>query len=72
MANIKIVFKGSEKSKTDEHELTAFANTNNEIYICIDMGDFPSHFICLDKPTAIRLVKELKLNISYLDSYGSK
>ena len=64
MANIKLVFQGTEKSETQEHELTTFANTRNEIYICIE-SDYPS-FICLDKPTAVKLVKELKLQISYL------
>lgn len=67
MANIKLVFKGSEKSETQDHELVAYSNTNNEIYICIEMeNNYPS-FICLDKSTAVKLVKELKLQISYLD-----
>jgi hypothetical protein len=67
MANIKLVFKGTEQSGTNEHELVSYANTNNEIYICIEVeNNYPS-FICLDKPTAVKLVKELKLQISYLD-----
>jgi hypothetical protein len=66
MANIKLVFQGTEKSQTEEHQLITFANTNNEIYLSIDMPDWETSFICLDKSTAVKLVKELKLQISYL------
>ena len=66
MANIKLIFQGTETSETNEHELTTFANTRNEIYLCVDSKDFPPSFICLDKLTAAKLVKELKLQISYL------
>ena len=67
MANIKIVFQGTERSKTDDYELEAFANRDNEIFICIDSGDGYSSHICLDKATAVKLVKELKLQTSYLE-----
>lgn len=67
MANIKLVFQGSEKSETERHELVAFANTNKEIYLSIQMYNDYKSFICLDKATAVKLVKELKLQISYLD-----
>ena len=66
MAKLKLLFKGTEKSKTEEHELVAYANTNREIYLCIEMDNNYPSFICLDKPTAVKLVKELKLQISYL------
>jgi len=66
MANIKLVFQGTDVSETNEHELVAYANTRNEIYLSIDCdSNYPS-FICLDKATAVKLVKELKLQISYL------
>lgn len=69
MANVKLVFQGSEKSETENHELVAYANVDNEIYIRISVGDeFIPRFICLDKSTAVKLVKELKLQISYLES----
>ena len=68
MANVKLVFQGTEKSKTDEHELVCFFNTNNEIYIHIDMPDYMTSFICLDKSTAIKLHRELKKHISFLES----
>lgn len=67
MANIKLVFQGTERSKSDDHELLAYANMDNEIFISInDFNNYPVH-ICLDKATAVKLVKELKLQISYLD-----
>jgi hypothetical protein len=66
MANIKLVFQGTEQSKTEDHQLITFANTNNEIYLSLDMPDWETSFICLDKSTAVKLVKELKLQISYL------
>lgn len=66
MANTKLIFQGTSKSKTEEHELQIFYNTNNEIYISIELkNEYPS-FICLDKPTAIKLHRELKKQISYM------
>jgi len=68
MANIKLIFQGSEKSNTDDHELNCFYNANNEIYLSIDNKVFPETHICLDKLTAVKLVKHLKLQISYIES----
>ena len=66
MANIKLVFQGTEKSQTNEHELVCYHNASNEIFICIE-SDYPA-YICLDKSTAVKLVKHLKLQISYIES----
>jgi hypothetical protein len=66
MANVKINFYGTEKSETIEHSLVAYSNINNEIYISIDMPRFVESFICLDKLTAVRLVRELKKEIGNL------
>jgi hypothetical protein len=68
MANIKIRFYGTQESKTEEHSLVAYANNKNNIYICIDMPDFVQSFICLDKSTSVRLVRELKKQIGALES----
>ena len=59
MANMKTVFLGTERSGTSETELEVFGNTENELFICID-----SEFICLDRQTAIKLVKVMKSEIS--------
>lgn len=65
-ARVKLEFYGTEKSQTEDYTLVAYSNVNNEIYISIDMGDTTPNFICLDKPTAVRLVRELKKQIGNL------
>ena len=58
MGNFKLVFYGANKSETDQHELTAYANINNDLLIQIT-GD-TKEFICLDVETAVRLSREIK------------
>lgn len=65
-ARVKLEFYGTEKSQTEDYTLVAYSNVNNEIYISIDMEDVVPSFICLDKPTAVRLVRELKKQIGNL------
>ena len=68
MANVKLVFYGSEKSNTSEHSLNCYSNSTDEIFISIDMNnDFPfESFIVLDKETAIKLSRELRKQISHI------
>jgi hypothetical protein len=68
MANVKLKFYGTEKSGTEEHSLVSYSNINNEIYLCIDMPNYLESFICLDKLTAVALVRELKKQIGFLES----
>ena len=65
MANVELNFLGSELGQTEDHKLQCFSNSNNEIYIDIDMncGWQPS-FITLDIPTAIKLAKTLRTEIN--------
>jgi hypothetical protein len=63
MANVKLIFQGTERSKTDQNELEVFINIYNEIVI-----DMKENLICLDKSTSVRLVRELKKQIGYLES----
>lgn len=63
MANIKLIFQGTQRSKTDENELEVFVNIHNEIVL-----DMKESLIALDKPTAVRLIRELKKQIGYLES----
>lgn len=63
---VQLVFYGSEKSKTDDHELRCFCNTNYEIYVGIEMNTGMEHFICLDKQTAIKFSKELRKQIALI------
>lgn len=66
MAKVKILFYGTERSETELSELEVFANVHNEIFISIENHDYPASFICLDKLTAARLVRELKKQIGLL------
>ena len=68
MANVKLVFQGSVESETEEHELVCYSNTNNNIYLQISIPNFDTSFICLNKSTAIKLHRELKKQISFLES----
>lgn len=65
MANVRLVFSGTERSGTDDMSLVCYANSENEIFLQIYEGD-SGDFICLDKETAIKLHKELKKQISFL------
>jgi hypothetical protein len=66
MAKVKILFQGTERSQTDESELEVFATVHNEIYITIEDQSYPGSYICLDKATAVRLVRELKKQIGFI------
>jgi hypothetical protein len=51
-------------------ELQAYANTKNQIYICIEIpgGDIREiQSIVLDRKTAIRLAKDLRREISLME-----
>ena len=66
MANVKLVFYGSDEGQLTHHELTVFANTKNELFIEISDG-YTMMFTALDKETAIKLSKEIRKQISYLE-----
>ena len=68
MANVTLLFQGTERSSTDTTSLETYATKFNEIFIEIEMdGTYTTH-ICLDKSTAVRLVRELKKQIGFLES----
>ena len=62
MGNFKLVFYGTEKSETDQHELTAYRNIKNDLFIQI--SGFGHEYICLDVQSAVRLSREIKRVIS--------
>lgn len=66
MANVKLLFQGTERSQTEQSQLEVVANVHNEICIIIEDKNYPGSIICLDKPTAIRLVRELKKQIGFI------
>ena len=63
-----ILFSGTEESKTRSHVLECFATNDEELHINIDM-DGVFAFINLDKKTAIRLAKELRRQIAFLEDW---
>jgi len=63
MENVKLVFVGTD----NETELQVFANNENNIFIDIQTEGYPHSFITLNRATAIKLSKELKKQISYLE-----
>ena len=63
MANTRLTFFGTYRSKTTDYELETFINAYNEIYITIEDGDGCQH-ICLDKSTAIKFAKTLRTEIN--------
>lgn len=67
MANTTLVFHGTERSGTDQTKLMCYKNTHNNIFIKIEDGVYEPAFICLDKNTAIKLHRELKKHISFLE-----
>lgn len=68
MANVKLIFQGTEKSKTEKTELEVYVNIHNEITLETKRENEYPCFMSLDKMTAVRLVRELKKQIGYLES----
>lgn len=64
MANFKIIFNGTERSEHSTTNLECYVNTFDEIFITIEMEDYPPSFICLDKSTSIKLAKTLRTEIN--------
>ena len=72
MADIDIIFKGAFQSGTEETQLQVFHNTANRITISIldenvDNYGYPV-VIQLSKETAIKFHRELKKQISFIES----
>ena len=72
MADIDIIFKGAQNSSTEENQLEVFCNVSNRITISIFDEDvnhkgYPTT-IQLSKDTAIKFHRELKKQISFIES----
>ncbi len=63
MAKVKKLFYGSDISKTDDATIEVFNNTNNDIFIEIQMNEDIAGFIALDLETAQEFLKELAESI---------
>ena len=72
MANIKLKFYQSDRMEegfSDGTNLECYKNHANEIYISIQSNvKERGGFICLDKDTAIKLVKVIKSEISKIEN----
>jgi len=71
MADISIIFNGAKNTGTENLELEVFANTMNNITVSFKNKDHFSEYpeiIQLSKSTAIKLHRELKKQISFLES----
>lgn len=71
MADVDIIFRGALGTSTEKAQLEVFANTMNNITISLKdenaFNDCPV-IIQLSKSTAIRFHRELKKQISFLES----
>ena len=73
MERMKILFYGTDRSSTENHTIEAYVNSFEEIFIQIQdtdtMDSYPynGQAICLNRETAIKLVKELKKAIGQLN-----
>ena len=72
MENVILIFKGSEESGTDKIELICECNIFNEITISLkdseEIEPYNFQYISLSKQTAVRLVRELKKQIGFIES----
>ena len=70
MANVKLIFQGTENSGSSEVGLRCFVNCLDEITISVEDYDCDhtnnEQRISLDRETAIKLHRELKKQISFL------
>ena len=71
MERTKLIFCASERMDDADsgHDLECYLNSENEIFIGIgDPSEFVTYqFTCLDRLTAIKLVKHLKREISKME-----
>lgn len=66
MANVRMLFYGTEESFTNDTFLFVKSNDLNQISFYIKRVDGSESEISLDKMTAVRLVRELKKQIGNL------
>ena len=67
MANVKLLFYGTELSGTENMDLECFHNQHNEITIKIaESKKFSCGVISVDRETAIKLSKELRKQIALI------
>lgn len=67
MANVKLLFCGSEHTGTKQSTVECYYNTGNEVSIIIEDTDTKTfEVISLDRETAIKFSKELRKQIALI------
>jgi hypothetical protein len=72
MGNVKLIFCGDEETNNTDKQMQIYLNQYQKLYIEIDdtsqysEGWDSLQYIVLDKPTAIKLSRELKKQISLM------
>ena len=70
MANVKLIFGGSQKHECFERTIECFVNTHGGLCIVITDNECEynnQQFTVLDKETAIKLSRELRKQISLME-----
>lgn len=63
---VTLEFHSTERSGLDS-KLRVYSNTENELYIIIEIDEMCWGNICMDKETAIKFSKEVRKQISFLE-----
>ncbi len=58
MGNYKLVCYGTHESETDQHELCAYRNQQNDLFI--NITGYSEECIVLDCETAVRFSREIR------------
>ncbi len=66
MANVRLLFFGTEKSLTYYKSIELFCNKNSNLTIIIKDKEFKEQVIELDKSSAIKFSRELRKQISLM------
>ena len=67
MSNHRIIFNGTEDSKTFDTELECYRNAFNKVFIQIKDEDEETLHIVFDKSTAIKFAKTLRTEINKIE-----
>ena len=70
MANVKLIFGGSEEHECSEQTIQCYVNADGGLYINITYDDLEYddvRYTVLDKQTAIKLSRELRKQISLME-----
>jgi hypothetical protein len=64
---VRLIFHGTNRSETNQNEISVYATIHNEIYLQVKQNDYQTIHICLDRETSIKLSKELRKQIALIE-----